>query len=92
MSAIDPKAKTWKTWKLPGDRPQTYAVYVDDQDKVWLSEWTANAMVRFDPATEKFDVFPSDHDGARVRQILGRPGEVWAPESGANRLVVYRTH
>jgi len=66
-------------------------VYVDDQDKVWLSEWTANAMVRFDPATEKFDVFPSDHDGARVRQILGRPGEVWAPESGTSRLVVYRT-
>jgi len=26
-----------------------------------------------------------------VRQILGRPGEVWAPESGADRLVVYRT-
>jgi len=48
-------------------------------------------MVRFDPETEKFDVFPSDREGARVRQILGRPGEVWAPESGANRLVVYRT-
>jgi virginiamycin B lyase len=91
VSAFDPKAKAWKTWKLPGDRPQTYAVYVDDQDKVWLSEWTANAMVRFDPETEKFDVFPSDRDGARVRQILGRPGEVWAPESGTNRLVVYRT-
>ena len=65
-------------------------LYVDERDKVWLSEWSANAMVRFDPETEKFDVFPSDREGARVRQILGRPGEVWAPESGANRLVVFR--
>jgi virginiamycin B lyase len=26
-----------------------------------------------------------------VRQILGRPGEVWLPESGADRLMVIRT-
>ena len=83
--------RAWKTWRLPGDKPRAYAVYVDDQDLVWLSEWTANAIVRFDPARERFDVFPSDRPGANVRQILGRPGEVWAPESGADRLVVYRT-
>jgi len=47
-------------------------------------------MVRFDPKAEKFEAFPSDRRGANVRQILGRPGEVWAPESGADRLVVYR--
>src|SRR5436853_354768 len=74
-----------------GDSPRAYAVYVDEHDVVWLSEWSANAMVRFEPATEKFQVFPSDKRGANVRQILGRPGEVWAPESGNDRLVVYRT-
>ena len=91
VSRYDPKANDWKTWKLPGDSPRAYAVYVDDRDAVWLSEWSANAMVRFDPETEKFETFPSDRGGANVRQILGRPGEVWAPESGADRLVVYRT-
>lgn len=90
VSRYDPHANAWKTWKLPGDKPRTYAVYVDERDMVWLSDWGANAMVRFDPATEKFDVFPSDQSGANVRQILGRAGEVWAPESGSNRLVVYR--
>ena len=90
VSRYDPRTKAWRTWKLPGDRPRAYAVYVDDRDKVWLSEWTANAMVRFDPETERFEAFPSDRRGANVRQILGRPGEVWAPESGADRLVVYR--
>jgi virginiamycin B lyase len=90
VSVYDPAAKTWRQWKLPGDGPRTYAVYVDETDAVWLSEWRAQAMVRFDPATEKFEVFKSDKSSANVRQILGRKGEVWAPESGADRLVVYR--
>jgi virginiamycin B lyase len=54
VSMHDPAARTWRTWKLPGARPQTYAVYVDDRDMVWLSDWGANAMVAFDPKTEKF--------------------------------------
>ena len=91
VSRYDPRTNAWKTWKLPGNRPRAYAVYLDDRDMVWLSDWGANAMVRFDPSTETFDVFPSDKSGANVRQILGRPGEVWAPESGTDRLVVYRT-
>jgi len=90
VSRYDPPSRSWRTWKLPGERPRAYAVYVDDRDTVWLSDWGANAMVRFDPETETFEVFPGDRRGAAVRQILGRPGEVWAPESGADRLVVYR--
>jgi len=91
LSRYDPATKAWRTWKLPGEAPHVYAVYVDARDIVWVSEWTANAIVRFDPATETFQAFPSDKSDANVRQILGRPGEVWAPESGVDRLVVYRT-
>jgi virginiamycin B lyase len=91
VSRYDPRSNTWQMWKLPGDRPRAYAVYVDENDIVWLSDFGANAMVRFDPETQKFESFPSDRSGANVRQILGRKGEVWAPESGADRLVVYRT-
>ena len=76
---------------MPGDCPQSYAVYVDDQDAVWLSDFAANAMVRFDPQTEEFQVFPLPSPSANVRQILGRPGEVWGAESGADKLVVIRT-
>jgi virginiamycin B lyase len=91
VSVYDPKAKTWKTWRLPGGSPRTYAVYVDERDVVWLSDFGANAIVRFEPTTETFRVFASDKSGANVRQMLGRPGEVWAPESGNDRLVVFRT-
>lgn len=55
---------------------------------MWLTDWTANAIVRFDPASERFESFPSDRPGANVRQMLGRAGEAWGAESGTDRLVV----
>jgi virginiamycin B lyase len=87
-SVFDTKSGAWKRWKLPGRSPRAYAVYVDENDGVWLSDFGANAIVRFDPRTEKFTSFPSDRRGAKVRQLLGRPGEVWGAESGNDRLVV----
>ncbi len=91
VSVYDPAARRWRSWRLPGERPRPYAVYVDERDIVWLSDFGANAVVRFDPATERFEVFESPRRPANVRQILGRPGEVWAPESGTDRLVVFRS-
>jgi virginiamycin B lyase len=90
VGRYDPIAKAWKVWALPKSRHGCYAVYVDDKDKVWLSDWTNNAIVRFDPASEKFESFPSNRRRADVRQMLGRPGELWAAESGTDRLVVIR--
>lgn len=90
LSRYDPEAKTWKVWKLPGQRPRAYAVYVDERDAAWVSDWGANAMLRFDPETETFQSFAHSQPNANVRQILGRKGEVWAPESGTDRIVVYR--
>jgi virginiamycin B lyase len=91
VSRYDPRAREWKTWKLPGEQPRAYAVYVDDRDKVWLSDWGSNSMVRFDPDTERFETFRSESKSANVRQLLGQPGEVCVPESGADRLLVFRT-
>ena len=88
VSVHDPADGSWKTWKLPGDNPTTYAVYVDHLDKVWLTDFSANAILRFDPASEKFTAFPSDKPHANVRQLDGRPGEVWGCESGNDRLVL----
>jgi virginiamycin B lyase len=91
VSVHDPADGSWKAWKLPGSNPRTYAVYVDDKDKVWLTDFGANAIVRFDPVTEKFNAFPSDKAGANVRQLDGRSGETWGGESGNDRLVVIQT-
>ena len=91
VAVYDPAAETWREWRLPGDNPKPYAVYVDDRDIVWLSDFGANALVSFDPQTETFEIFPLPSSPANVRQILGRPGEVWGAESGVDKLVVIRT-
>lgn len=53
-----------------------------------LDDWSINAIVKFDPATENFASYPSDKETANVRQMLGRAGEAWGAESGADRLVM----
>ena len=90
LGRYDPVAKAWRTYPLPKSAWGCYAVYVDERDKVWVSDWTANAILRFDPVTERFESFPSDKEGAEVRQLAGRPGEVWGGQSGLDRLVVVR--
>ncbi|QPC44201.1 lyase [Kaustia mangrovi] len=89
LARYDPETGAWREWPLPGDDPAAYAVYVDETDSVWVSDFGANAVLRFDPETERFESFPIDRSHANVRQMLGRPGEVWAAESGIDRLTVY---
>ena len=86
VGRYDPVKRTWTEWKLPGNA-RAYSVWVDSDDHVWLTDWTTNAIVEFDPATAKFTGYPSDREGANVRQMLGRAGEAWAAESGTDRLV-----
>lgn len=92
VARFDPSDGAWHEWKLPGSAPHAYAIWVDDLDHVWLSEWSANALVRFDPVSETFASFVSSKDRAAVRQLAGRPGEVWGAESGNSRLVMEQTH
>ena len=91
VAVYDAADNSWREWKLPGDRPQAYAVYVDDQDMVWLSDFGSNSLVRFDPDAETFTIYELPSPNGAVRQILGRPGEIWGAESGADKLVVIRT-
>ena len=91
VAVYDPATAEWREWKLPGAAPRAYAVYVDGCDKVWLSDFGGNAMVRFDPETEIFDSYPLPSPDGAVRQILGRPGEIWGAESSADKLILIRT-
>jgi virginiamycin B lyase len=87
LGRYDPARRSWREWRLPGERPQPYAVYVDERDDVWLTDFAANAVMRFDPDTERFESLPLPSPGAAVRQLHGRAGEVWGAESGTDQLV-----
>jgi virginiamycin B lyase len=91
LSMHDPQSHAWREWKLPGANPMPYAVYVDDRDVVWVSDFGGDAIVSFDPRTEKFESHTFGRRGINVREIQGRPGEVWLPESGTEHISVIRT-
>lgn len=75
---------------MPGANPQAYAVYADDRGMVWVSDFGGDAIWRFDPASEAFTRYALPSVNGSARQILGRPGEVWLPESGVDRIAVIR--
>lgn len=90
LAVYDAVSSKWQEWRLPGNSPMPYAIFVDDKDMVWLTDFGTNSIVRFDPFKQKFEAFPLPTPGANVRQILGRLGEIWGAESGTNKLVVAR--
>jgi virginiamycin B lyase len=55
---------------------------------VWVSDWGANAILRFDPKTEKFEPFSLPDRYAGVRQLAGRKGEVWGARRCRTILLV----
>jgi virginiamycin B lyase len=91
LSRYTPATGAWQSWRPEGERPRVYAVYVDDRDIVWVSDFGANAVLAFDPASESWTRYPGSGDNAQVRQILGRQGWVYLPESGRDRIMVVRT-
>ncbi|GAB3650214.1 Vgb family protein [Ramlibacter alkalitolerans] len=91
LSMHDPASKAWRAWRVPGNNPMIYAVYVDERDRPWVSDFGGNAVWSFDPGSEKFERHPLPRESGNVRQILGRKGEVWLPESGTEHITVIRT-
>jgi virginiamycin B lyase len=92
LGMYNPVTDKWKEWQLPGQRPQPYAIFVDDKDIVWLSDFGSNAIVQFDPSLEKFQSFPLPSSEAKVRQLLGRAGEVLGAESGIDKIIIIQTN
>jgi virginiamycin B lyase len=70
--------------------PMASAVSVEDTDQRWLRDFAANALSG-SPSGEGFAVVVLPSSPAKVRQLLGRPGEVWGAESGVDKLVVVPT-
>jgi virginiamycin B lyase len=91
LSRYTPSTGEWKSWKLPAEKPRAYALYVDETDQVWVSDFGSNTTFRFDPAKESWAPYRGSGERANVRQILGRPGEVFLPESGLDRIMIVRT-
>ena len=48
VGRYDPATRKWREWRVPGPA-QIYAVYVDDKDVVWLTDFGRSGLWRFAP-------------------------------------------
>ena len=71
---FDPAAGSWRAFRLPAADLMAYAVCVDGADRAGVSDFGSNAVLRFDPASERFEAFPVSVPDASVRPLAGRPG------------------
>jgi virginiamycin B lyase len=91
VGRYDPTTGQWAEWRLPGEQPRPYAIYVDERDKVWLTDTagSVDGLVFFDPVTETFASIEISRP-SNVAQLGGRPGEIWGAERGRDHIVVVR--
>jgi virginiamycin B lyase len=75
--------------RAPTEGQGARRAWADSRGRIWISEWNASRVGMYDPGPAALARLPNA--GAAVRQILGRPGEVWGAESGTDRLVVVKT-
>jgi virginiamycin B lyase len=95
VGRYDPASDQWAEWRLPGNQPRPYAIYVDERDRVWMSDAAlggpggADNIVLFDPSTETFTSIDISKPSI-VAQLGGVPGEIWGGERGRDHVVVVR--
>lgn len=84
--------KVFKLWASPsGGDSEPYGITVDSTGKIWYEESaeSANKLVRIDPATLKFTVYPMPAKNSSVRSITrDARGRLWMPLSLPNKIMV----
>jgi virginiamycin B lyase len=68
LARIDTKTLATTYVKLPGDL-QPYHVHVDGQHRPWTNLWGGDRVMRYDPASGKWDAFDLPTRGAEPRYI-----------------------
>lgn len=91
LAVYDPADGSWQEWTIPIVGSEPYALWVDDQDKVWLSDVSVGGIIRFDPETERFERRRGIGSNALIYHISGRHGEVWAADTIGDRILLLPT-
>jgi len=88
LASFDPATGLFRTWELPiapieGAAP--YALNVDRRtDQVWICGTNSDTLIRFDPARERFTVYPLPTRVTYTRDIdFDAQGRVWTSNSNA---------
>jgi virginiamycin B lyase len=89
LTLADKKIQLWDSPSGNGSEP--YGITVDSTGKIWYEESAtkANKLVRVDPATLKFTVYPMPAKNSSVRNITrDARGRLWMPLSLPNKIMM----
>ncbi len=78
--AAEVSRATFQEYRLPNPRSMPHSLTVDANGQVWIAGWDSatNAVLRFDPATEKFHTYPVPTANAVPHTpCTSRDGRVW---------------
>jgi virginiamycin B lyase len=93
LGYIDPSTGEKRTFDVPvetmGDGGSTipYGLRAAPDGTIWMTQLTGGRLVKFDPASESFSLYPlpTSYSGPR-RLDIAEDGTVWVPEFANNRL------
>lgn len=91
LGRFDPKTGTVREWPSPGGRQSRPYGIAATGPIIWYSESGVrpNTLVRFDPATEKFQSWTIPSGGGIVRHMMATPdGNLVLALSGVNRVAL----
>jgi virginiamycin B lyase len=91
LGHLDPATRKVDEFKSPGgEDSKPYAILVTADGAVWYVETgddAHNVLVRFNPATKKFQTWPIPSGGGTVRNMdIDKSGNLWLAESGVGKL------
>jgi streptogramin lyase len=88
IARYDPDSGTFESWDLPIEprgSATPYALHVDRRsDTVWICGTNSDTLIRFEPASERFTVYPLPTRVTYTRELdFDAQGRVWTSNSNA---------
>ena len=89
LGRIDPRTGKIVEYDVPMAFSEPYDVWPDREDKIWISDGgQGGALIRFDPATEKFTYYPTPQITDQPKLAITREGGIWYTPRSSSKAAV----
>src|SRR6266568_3251064 len=87
LGKIDAKTTKVTWYQLPTANARARRMRIDDQDRIWVTEYRANKVAMFDTREEKFVEYPLPPHTYPYRSAVDKNGEIWTGGMHTDRIV-----
>ena len=87
LGKIDAQTTKVTWYPLPTQNARARRMRIDEQDRIWVTEYRGNKVAMFDPKTEKFTEYPLPPRTYPYRSAVDKNGEIWTGGMHTDRAV-----